>query len=210
MHDGVLERTTVGKGAVVSKSWEQAQTILLRDPSGRVTSDTIPRLEDVLQLASKKIYLEIDFKTSASYQDIIGQIRHHDLQNHVILIAYSKSQARTLNRLAPEMFISLPASNPRHLTELFENGLKPDKIGVWISKKDLPTSLEKTLAENNIALLRKAPTTGVTQAAKHASLLVDDYAFQLKPVMGLTRQTRRAFDHCMASTKESLPGNSGG
>jgi len=197
MHDGVLERTTVGKGAVVSKTWQEAETILLRDPSGRVTSDTIPRFEDILKLADQKIYLEIDFKTSASYQHVIRLIKKHDMQNHVILIAYSKSQATKLNRLAPDMFISVPIIKSRDLKELLEAGIKSEKIGAWISKRELPDSLSNIFQNKNIAVIRKAPTTNVTQAAKEATILVDDYAFQLKPIMGLSRQARREFVLCM-------------
>jgi len=197
MHDGVLERTTVGKGTVVSKTWQEAETILLRDPSGRVTSDTIPRFEDILKLADQKIYLEIDFKSSASYQQVIHLIKKHDMQSHVILIAYSKSQARKLNRLAPDIFISVPIVKSRDLTELLEAGFKSENIGAWVSKRELPASLSNLFQSKNIAVLRKAPTTNVTQAAKEATILVDDYAFQLKPIMGLNRQSQRDFDLCM-------------
>ena len=78
-HDGVWEDKSTGRGAVAASTWEQAEKYLLKDPQGKLTSDTPIKLSNYLAEAKDKIYLEIDFKSSARYQDVIKMIRAHGM-----------------------------------------------------------------------------------------------------------------------------------
>ena len=56
-HDGVWDDESTGKGAVASSRWSQAQSFLLNDTEGRLTSETPISFEDYLKIAKDKIYL---------------------------------------------------------------------------------------------------------------------------------------------------------
>jgi len=200
MHDGVFDRTTVKKGVVVSSRWPEVKGQLLKDRSGRITRDSVPKLSDYLRIANQRIYLEIDFKSSANYADVIELIRAANMQQHVILIAYSNGQARKLARLAPEMKISVPIKTPQDINTLTAAGISTPQIAAWLSNAQLSKSFTANLQNQNIPILKKAPRTNVTLAAKDANIMVDNYAFQLKPIMGMSISDRAEFENCMTIT----------
>lgn len=197
IHDGVFDRTSVITGIVPAARWKDVEGKLLKDWSGRVTSDTIPKLEDILAVAKDRIYLEIDFKSSANYRDVTTKIRQAGLARQVILIAYNNGQARRLAQLAPDMMISVPVKKIGDIRTLMVAGFDKNNIAAWIGDAQMPDDFIKHLNAENIPLLAKAPKTRVTTAATRADILVDDYAFQLSPIMGLTRQNRPAFFDCL-------------
>ena len=88
-HDGVWDDKSTGQGPVASSTWSKAQSYLLEDTEGRLTSETPISFENYLKLAKDKIYLEVDFKSSAKYEDVISLIRKHDMADKVILISVS-------------------------------------------------------------------------------------------------------------------------
>ncbi|MEP1229476.1 MAG: glycerophosphodiester phosphodiesterase family protein, partial [Litorimonas sp.] len=109
-HDGVWDDISTGKGPVISTTKESLEKILLKTRKGTYTSDRPPLFEDMLQTAKGKIYLEIDFKSSANMQNVISTIKKYDMSDQVLLIAYTKNQAKKLRNLAPNMLLSSPES----------------------------------------------------------------------------------------------------
>jgi len=191
------DNTHILKGVVVSSRWPEVKGQLLKDRSGRITRDSVPKLSDYLRIANRRIYLEIDFKSSANYADVIELIRAANMQQHVILIAYSNGQARKLARLAPEMKISVPIKTPQDINTLTAAGISTPQIAAWLSNAQLSKSFTANLQNQNIPILKKAPRTNVTLAAKDANIMVDNYAFQLKPIMGMSISDRAEFENCM-------------
>ena len=83
-HDGVWEDDSTGRGAVAATNWRDAQKFLLNDTEGKLTAQTLTSLDDYLKIAQDKIYLEIDFKSSADYRDVIAMIRQYKMSDKVI------------------------------------------------------------------------------------------------------------------------------
>lgn len=49
-HDATLERTTNGRGRVRDKTLEEIGELRLKDREGNITSESIPTLEDVMEI----------------------------------------------------------------------------------------------------------------------------------------------------------------
>ncbi len=60
MHDKIIDRTTSGKGKPSDYTLSQIQQLFLRDGSGVITEMKIPTLEEALQVAKGKVFLNLD------------------------------------------------------------------------------------------------------------------------------------------------------
>lgn len=62
MHDGKVDRTTTGKGDLETQTFEALRKLRLVS-NGKVTEETIPTLEEALQIAKGHILVDLDLKT---------------------------------------------------------------------------------------------------------------------------------------------------
>lgn len=128
LHDDALDRTTSGDGTAAEQDWSAIGALRLEDPRGARTAFSPPRLADALAFANGRTILEIDFKRSAKYEDVLAEIRAAGMETRVILIAYSLAQARKLHRLAPEMMISLSIASVSDLNAAVAGGIPADRL----------------------------------------------------------------------------------
>jgi len=183
-HDGVWEDDSTGRGAVAATNWSDAQKFLLNDTEGKLTSQTLSSLDDYLKIAQNKIYLEIDFKSSADYRDVIKAIRRYDMADKVILIAYSNKQAEQLARLAPNMMISMSVRGKNDLDNYKRGGIKTNNIAAWTGRDGPNSTLVSLLKQNNIPVLTYPSRDKARSLIKAVDLIVTDYALDQKPIIG--------------------------
>lgn len=193
-HDGIWEDGSTGKGVLAATTWESAKTFLLKDTQGRLTSQTIPKLKDYLLAAKDRIYLEIDFKSSANYQYVINAITDQNMSDHVILIAYSQKQAHTLSKLAPQMMISVSTNRSNDVLTL-----RNQKVAAWVGGAINDQKLISKLGQHNIPILGKIGYDWSAQKANAAHVLVTDYAFEHRPITGLTAKLKKNYADCISS-----------
>lgn len=62
MHDGKVDRTTTGKGDLETQTFEELRKLRLVS-NGKVTEETIPTLEEALEVAKGNILVDLDLKT---------------------------------------------------------------------------------------------------------------------------------------------------
>ena len=194
-HDGVWDDKSTGQGPVASSTWNKAQSHLLEDTEGRLTSETPISFENYLKLAKDKIYLEVDFKSSAKYEDVISLIRKHDMADKVILISYSIGQARKLARLAPDMMISVTINHQGDLQQALSAGVKPKNIAAWTGRKGPRKDIEKALKEKGIAILAYPSQNDARLLISRSNVIVTDYALKQKPIIG--RYDKAAYKSCL-------------
>ena len=194
-HDGVWEDKSTGRGAVAASTWEQAEKYLLKDPQGKLTSDTPIKLSNYLAEAKDKIYLEIDFKSSARYQDVIKMIRAHGMSEHVILIAYNTGQARKLMGLAPDMWVSVSTNKTSDIRKF-----DTERAAAWVGKKISNGGLINDLENLGAPILGSMGSEWSADKAARADILVTDYAFNHRPITGLTSKTKKQYESCLAET----------
>ncbi len=128
MHDETLDRTTTGTGAAGAAAWADIAKLRLKDETGRQTAFAPPRFSDALRWAKGRTLLQVDFKPSARYEDVIDEINHQDAEDSVILIAYTLASARKLHRLAPEMMISLGINSQSELNGAVAAGVPANRL----------------------------------------------------------------------------------
>jgi len=196
-HDGVWDDKTTGKGAVAATTWGQAGTYLLKDTRGDLSSETLARLESYLKAAKGKIYLEIDFKSSAKYDRVINLIRENAMSDQVILISYNSRQANALARLAPEMLISVSVEQSTDIAEFESVGVRLENITAWLGNALMDDILTSKLDAMDIPVLGMMGYEKFKEKAVPAHLLVTDYAFEHQPVLGLTSKSRTAYQACL-------------
>ena len=146
MHDRTIDRTTTGTGRTEDLAWDAIKDLNLVDAAGWVTPYKVPTLEAALDWAKGKTVLQVDFKRTARFEDVIAIINAKGMADHVILIAYSQGQAMKLHELAPDMLISYSISKPGDLDAIVEAGVPAEKIlaftGTRIARPDLYAALD--------------------------------------------------------------------
>lgn len=169
MHDRTLERTTTGGGPADEISVGALRALFLEDASGRVTDFAPPLFKDVLQWADGKTIIQIDFKRSARYEDVIAEIRRQRAERRVMLIAYSLASARKLHSLAPEIMISLNIETLSALNAAVAAGVPADRLvgftGVGDPKPRLLRLLDDRDVETIVATLGGSDSIDVEIAA---------------------------------------------
>ena len=193
-HDGVWEEKSTGKGPIASSTWKDAEKILLNDTKGKLSADRPVKFEDYLMAAKGKIYLEIDFKSSAKYETVLGLIRKHDMSDDVILISYNEGQSKKLANLAPDMMLSIGSNEA-----LGQTRYKKNQVAAWVGYNVDNDGLIKSLREKDIPVLGRIRKQWNAKAADAADLLVTDDAFDHKPIAGLTKDNKSALENCLKS-----------
>ena len=173
-HDGVWERKTTGQGPVASSTSADREKILLKSFAGTLSAERPPLLSDVLKLSKDKIFLEIDFKSSAETDVVLRQIRENDMSDQVVLIAYTDERAKELHALAPEMLLSAPGEGRG-------KGLTPEKTLLWMGR-DISSALAPTDNLGYIGMIGR--DDAIAPKAKRAKFLVSDYPDQYDPILG--------------------------
>ncbi len=128
MHDETLDRTTTGTGAADAAAWTDVVKLRLKDEDGRQTKFIPPRFSEALRWAKGRTILQVDFKPSARYEDVINEINRQNADNSVILIAYTLASATKLHRLAPEMMISLGINSQSELNSAVAAGIPANRL----------------------------------------------------------------------------------
>ena len=128
MHDDTLDRTTTGDGPTDASAWADIATLQLEDWRGEATAFHPPTFAGALEWAKGRTILEIDFKKTTKYEDVIAEIDRQNAADRVILIAYSLAQARRLHRLAPATMISLSLASQSDLNRAVAGGVPADRL----------------------------------------------------------------------------------
>ncbi len=188
-HDGVWDDISTGRGPIASSQKSDLEKILLKSRDGKLTADRPPLLTDMLAAAKGKIYIEVDFKSSAKYRPVIKAIRDADMADQVLLIAYSSGQAQQLERLAPEMLRSNPP-----------DAAKKDHA-VWLGYEVANGSTAARLRDSGhytigrIGDPRRQPPMRALQSA--ADILVTDQAERYNGIAGLKGGAKAEYQACL-------------
>jgi len=163
MHDRTIDRTTTGTGRTTDLAWDAIKDLRLRDEAGWVTPYGVPTFEAALDWAKGKTVLQVDFKRTASFEDVVAMIRAKDMADSVILIAYSQGQAQRLHELAPDMLISYSITQQSDLEEVVEAGVPADRIiaftGTRLPRPDLFSALDGEDVEVIFGTLGRSPSS---------------------------------------------------
>lgn len=153
LHDDLLDRTTTGTGEAAAREWEALSQLRLKDNWGWVTPYAIPTLEQALTWAKGRTVLQIDFKPSADYAEVVAAIRKADMGSSVILIAYTFDQAAALHRAAPEMLLSVWITDLGDIATLKAAGIPEERMVAFTGTRLPRPELYRELDIQNIEVI---------------------------------------------------------
>ena len=176
IHDKTVDRTTNGKGAVDSFTFEEIRKLRLMF-NGKSTDQQIPALKEALLLAKGKILVDLDIKTASCIDKIIREVKETGTENtcfffvdeaqHVPMLKQQDSTFRVLFRTnseeeAREALSSIKPEavhiDPSHHTEEMVAFIKQHGARVWINALG---DVDRKAAAGNPAAFEEVLSKGV-------------------------------------------------
>ena len=106
-HDGVLERTTTGTGAISDKFSIEVEMVKQRDPFATPTGYTPPRLADALAWSKGRAILILDIKPRTDAALVAKEVKAAGLQASVITNVYTIKQALAVRAVLPDAVLAM-------------------------------------------------------------------------------------------------------
>ena len=138
MHDNTLDRTTNGFGKVADQSWEELQQFQLIDDFGKQTDFKIPTLEEALSWAKGKVILSLDVKRGVPFKNVVDLVEEFEMEDYVEIITYNQNDALSVNRLNPDLMISVTIRNQEEWMRMKNSGIPFDRMVAFTGTR-LPT-----------------------------------------------------------------------
>lgn len=191
-HDGVWDETSTGQGPVSATSTYMLNKILLKSRKGTLASERPLHFDQALDMAKDKLYLEIDFKSSAPEAKVIEAIKAKNMGDQVILISYTSEQAEELQALAPNMVLSAPGEDNG-------KGLKAKNTLLWMGR-DIASVTDPTNTLGYIGMIGHKSETAEPGPRQQGKLLVTDFPSEFPPILGLSHDASEAYETCLTDS----------
>lgn len=153
MHDKTLDRTSNGKGKITEYIWASLDTLKLKNNQGKITEYEIPTLEEVLQWAKGRTILKLDVKKNFPASKLVSLIRKHQVEASVVIITYNNEDALLYHQLAPDLMLSISPRNIEEVKELFDAGIKPQKLIAFVGVDSCDVELVNFLHQKGISCI---------------------------------------------------------
>lgn len=151
MHDATLDRTTNAVGRLADYTFEELDTVRLKDDFGNITDYKIPTLAEVIQWSIGKTVLNLDRKDVPPGM-IVDLIRECEAEGHVMLTVHTGDQARFYHDQLPEAMLSVRIRNETEYEEFAAAGVPWENMIAYVGQ---------TIDEKNQALVDKIHQHGV-------------------------------------------------
>jgi len=151
MHDATLDRTTNAKGKLSNYTWNDLQSVRLKDYEGNITPYKIPTLEEVIVWSKGKTIINLD-KKDVPMEMIVALIKKHKAENHVMLTVHTGAQARYYHDRLPKIMFSAFARNVKEYEDLEISGVP------W---KHMIAYVGATIDDKNRDIVEKLHKNGV-------------------------------------------------
>jgi glycerophosphoryl diester phosphodiesterase len=154
MHDATLDRTTTGTGKLIDHTYAEVQQVKLEDNQGNPTAFRVPTLEETLNWGRKRgAMFTLDVKRNVSFAKVIERVRRTGTENNVAIITYNAKDAALVNRLAPELMISVTIRNQAEYDQLHELGIPDNRMFAFVGVKTPDPGLYTFLHGKGIATI---------------------------------------------------------
>jgi glycerophosphoryl diester phosphodiesterase len=88
MHDETVDRTTNGTGRIAEMTLIELQRLRLKDNTGKITTEKIPLLEDILKLIRGKVMINLDMAYDV-IDEILPIVQKTKTMRHVLFKGHS-------------------------------------------------------------------------------------------------------------------------
>ena len=150
MHDETLDRTSTGSGKINKFNLEELKKLRLKDKNGEVTEFQIPTLEESLLWGKGKVIYTLDVKQDVPYTLLNQIIQQANAQSAVVVITYNTNQARAINRVNPNLMLSVPIKSQKDLIKLAEAGIPDNRLVAFVGTTQPKSELVDLLHAHGI------------------------------------------------------------
>lgn len=105
MHDATLQRTTTGTGNVNSFTLQELKQYNLEKENGALTTEKIPTLKEVFDLARGKIYINLDLDEKAAFEKVYTVAKQYGMLKQVMFYTKDNSVIRTILRTNVDLVV---------------------------------------------------------------------------------------------------------
>lgn len=153
MHDQTLDRTTTGTGKLIGKTYAELAPFRLEDNMGNVTPYKIPTLEQVLRWGKGKVTFTLDVKRNVSFDKVIDMVHRTGAGDYVAVITYNAPDAAKVNKLDPNLMISVTIRNRAEYDRLHDLGVPDNRMIAFVGVKEPDADLYQFLHQKGIACI---------------------------------------------------------
>lgn len=131
LHDDTLERTTTGEGVVSEMNFADLADVRLVDEDGAVTGFAIPALEEVLDWARGRAFVQLDVKSTVPVEEVAAAVVAADAMGYAAVIVYTGEEAIRAAGVDPRVAISVEIQDRERLDALMAAGVAPQRLMAW-------------------------------------------------------------------------------
>ncbi len=153
MHDQTLDRTTTGTGKLIDKTYAELAPFRLEDNMGNRTAYTIPTLEQVLRWGKGKVTFTLDVKRNVSFEKVVDMVHRTGAGDYVAIITYNAPDAAKVNKLDPNLMISVTIRNRAEYDRLHDLGVPDNRMIAFVGVKEPDAELYQFLHQKGIACI---------------------------------------------------------
>ena len=153
MHDQTLDRTTTGTGKLMEKTYAELAPFRLEDNMGNLTPYKIPTLEQVLRWGKGKVTFTLDVKRNVSFDKVIDMVHRTGAGDYVAVITYNAPDAAKVNKLDPNLMISVTIRNRAEYDRLHDLGIPDNRMLAFVGVKEPDAELYQFLHQKGIACI---------------------------------------------------------
>lgn len=150
MHDETLDRTTSGEGRIEKHTLEELKALRLKDSNSELTSYRIPTLEEALIWGKGNVLFTLDVKQDVPYHLLADIIQKVNAQAYSIVITYNSNQARAINRINPDLMLSVSVKSQKDIVKLAEAGIPDNKLVAFVGTSQPKPALIELLRAHGI------------------------------------------------------------
>jgi len=200
LHDETLDRTSNGTGTLSRLTLAEILDFRLRDSRGRLTSATIPTLDEAFDAAAEAgIFLQLDLKT-ISPREAARAVVASGMTDRVIIIVRNEDQAASILDIDPGIAISLPIQSE---IDLLNTDINLTTIVSWLGAGPPEARIEAALtgmqvesSVHDFSAEARGTMDYAFYNAMHVEVLAADNVVAAARILG------RAGDHCPAELSD--------
>jgi glycerophosphoryl diester phosphodiesterase len=160
LHDETVNRTTTGEGKIGDLSDEYLSSLYLKKSDGEITSERIPKFEDILTfIKDRNINLMLDIK-ELIHREALDQVRQHHLESRMLVLTFRMELTQQVSALSQKILLST-------LIETESD---------WEAARQIATPADKRVAYVNV----KTPGSLISQLRKDGVKIIADVSENIR------------------------------